>query len=199
MIKLIFTALFLGFLSGRLFFSPQSVPMLDSVLTVMLAIMVFCSGTDIGSSRSLVKQFMKPKMLGLVTSVLVVTNLGSLLGGVLCGIAAGLAAYDSLLVSSGLGWYSLSSILLSTTAGTEMGTMAFISNSLRELLTLLLVPLLAHWARWSSVVLGGATTMDSTMPVILKCLGRPAAILGFLNGFLLTCEVPVLIPFLLSL
>ena len=26
--------------------------------------------------------------------------------------------------------------------------------------------------------------MDSTMPILLQCAGRPAAILGFVNGFL---------------
>ena len=105
---------------------------------------------------------------------------------------------DALLVSAGMGWYSLSSVLLSAAVGTETGTLAFLANALRELLTILGIPLLARFCHLPLVVVGGATSMDSTMPILLQCAGRPAAILGFVNGFLLSLEIPLLFAFLLS-
>lgn len=111
------------------------------------------------------------------------------------GYLMGVPFRDALLVSAGMGWYSLSSVLLSAAVGTETGTLAFLANALRELLTILGIPLLARFCHLPLVVVGGATSMDSTMPILLQCAGRPAAILGFVNGFLLSLEIPLLLLF----
>jgi uncharacterized membrane protein YbjE (DUF340 family) len=198
MVRIIFAALFLGLLTGRFFLTMAAKPLLDTVLMSALAIMVFCAGTDIGNSRHIVRKFLTMKTMGLFLIVTAVTNLGSIGGGVLAGVLAGVPFGQSLLVSSGMGWYSLSSVVLSAAVGTELGTMAFIANALRELLTILLVPFLSKRMTLPLVVIGGATSMDSTMPVLLECVGRPAAIMGFVNGFILSLEIPLLLSLLLS-
>lgn len=198
MIGIIFSALFLGFFTGRFFLAPIAKPLLDTILMTALAVMVFCAGADIGSSRQIVRRFLTVKTLGLSLLVLLATNVGSLGGGLIMGYLMGVPFRDALLVSVGMGWYSLSSVLLSAAVGTETGTLAFLANALRELLTILGIPLLARFCHLPLVVVGGATSMDSTMPILLQCAGRPAAILGFVNGFLLSLEIPLLFAFLLS-
>ena len=84
------------------------------------------------------------------------------------GYLMGVPFRDALLVSAGMGWYSLSSVLLSAAVGTETGTLAFLANALRELLTILGIPLLARFCHLPLVVVGGATSMDSTMPILLQ-------------------------------
>ena len=176
MIGIIFSALFLGFFTGRFFLAPIAKPLLDTILMTALAVMVFCAGADIGSSRQIVRRFLTVKTLGLSLLVLLATNVGSLGGGLIMGYLMGVPFRDALLVSAGMGWYSLSSVLLSAAVGTETGTLAFLANALRELLTILGIPLLARFCHLPLVVVGGATSMDSTMPILLQCAGRPAAI-----------------------
>lgn len=142
MIGIIFSALFLGFFTGRFFLAPIAKPLLDTILMTALAVMVFCAGADIGSSRQIVRRFLTVKTLGLSLLVLLATNVGSLGGGLIMGYLMGVPFRDALLVSAGMGWYSLSSVLLSAAVGTETGTLAFLASP-RELLTILGVPLLA--------------------------------------------------------
>lgn len=145
MIGIIFSALFLGFFTGRFFLAPIAKPLLDTILMTALAVMVFCAGADIGSSRQIVRRFLTVKTLGLSLLVLLATNVGSLGGGLIMGYLMGVPFRDALLVSAGMGWYSLSSVLLSAAVGTETGTLAFLANALRELLTILGIPLLARF------------------------------------------------------
>ena len=44
MIGIIFSALFLGFFTGRFFLAPIAKPLLDTILMTALAVMVFCAG-----------------------------------------------------------------------------------------------------------------------------------------------------------
>lgn len=131
MIGIIFSALFLGFFTGRFFLAPIAKPLLDTILMTALAVMVFCAGADIGSSRQIVRRFLTVKTLGLSLLVLLATNVGSLGGGLIMGYLMGVPFRDALLVSAGMGWYSLSSVLLSAAVGTETGTLAFLANALR--------------------------------------------------------------------
>ena len=155
MIGIIFSALFLGFFTGRFFLAPIAKPLLDTILMTALAVMVFCAGADIGSSRQIVRRFLTVKTLGLSLLVLLATNVGSLGGGLIMGYLMGVPFRDALLVSAGMGWYSLSSVLLSAAVGTETGTLAFLANALRELLTILGIPLLARFCHLPLVVVGG--------------------------------------------
>lgn len=183
MIGIIFSALFLGFFTGRFFLAPIAKPLLDTILMTALAVMVFCAGADIGSSRQIVRRFLTVKTLGLSLLVLLATNVGSLGGGLIMGYLMGVPFRDALLVSAGMGWYSLSSVLLSAAVGTETGTLAFLANALRELLTILGIPLLARFCHLPLVVVGGATSMDSTMPILLQTPGGDFGLCQWIPSF----------------
>lgn len=103
MIGIIFSALFLGFFTGRFFLAPIAKPLLDTILMTALAVMVFCAGADIGSSRQIVRRFLTVKTLGLSLLVLLATNVGSLGGGLIMGYLMGVPFRDALLVSAGMG------------------------------------------------------------------------------------------------
>jgi len=124
---------------------------------------------------------------------------GSMLGGVAVGMLLGVGFKDCLLISGGMGWYSFSSVVISAMYSTEIGTMSFIANVMREMLSFLLVPIAAKFTDLPCVSIGGASTMDSTLPVILKCTNTQIAVLGFINGLVITLIVPFLITALLGM
>lgn len=197
MIRLILLSLVLGFGAGYAFLTPDQGPLLDTILMNALNIMIFVSGIEIGESKALIRQFVTPRNLSLCLAIPAAITLGSLTLGTLFGLLTGLPSRDSLLVSAGMGWYSLSSVVIGSLYSTKVGAIAFIANSLRELLCFISVPLLTRWYKFPCIGLGGASTMDSTMPVLLKYINTPAAILGFVSGFLLTLEIPFLLTFLM--
>ena len=107
---------------------------------------------------------------------------------------------DSLAVGAGFGYYSLSSIFITEYRGAELGTVALLANICREILTLLSAPLLARWfGPLAPISAGGATTMDTTLPVIAQVSGQRFVIVSIYHGFLMDFSVPFLVTLFCSL
>ena len=126
---------------------------------------------------------------------------GSLAGGWLAGWLTGEPHRLALAVAAAFGWYSMAGVLVAQLWGPAAGALAFLANVLRELLTVIAVPLLAGrlgpGRRWLLVLPGGATTMDTTLPVIAAA-ARDAGTtaLAFVHGLALTVLAPALIAWL---
>lgn len=198
MIKMILLALLTGALGGYFFLTTDAKPVLDTILLNALNITVVSAGIDIGSNRQLIKRMLNWKTAGLMISVPVAITLGSLSAGALMGKILGLKVFDALLISAGMGWYSLSSVVITTMYSTEIGTIAFFANILRELSAFIFVPFLAKFTSVACVAIGGATAMDSTLPVLIKSAGMSVGIIGFVSGFILTLAIPFLLTFLIG-
>ncbi|MGC9108087.1 MAG: LysO family transporter, partial [Infirmifilum sp.] len=79
--------------------------------------------------------------------------------------------------------------------GPLWGFTAFLVNVLREQATFILVPLLRK-PFLSMVSLGGATTMDNTLPVYGYVYGEEASVVSIIHGFVLTLLIPFLQGFI---
>lgn len=103
---------------------------------------------------------------------------------------------ETMTITSGFGWYSLSGALLSHLVGPHLGTTAFLANLFRELLAFLSVGFVfRYFGSWAAVALGGATSMDTTLgPIVQVSSGRLSA-LALLSGVIHSLFVPVLLPF----
>lgn len=98
---------------------------------------------------------------------------------------------DCLAVDSGFAYYSLSSIFITEYRGAELGTIALLANIIREMITLLLTPLLAKWfGPLAPISSGGATTMDTTLPIITQTVGQRYVALSIYHGFVTDFTVP---------
>jgi len=107
---------------------------------------------------------------------------------------------ESLAVGSGFGYYSLSSILISNIKGDTLGVTALLANIFREILTLLFTPFIArYFGKIAPIAVGGATSMDTTLPIITKYVGVEFAIISVFSGTVLTIMVPIFVTFFLSL
>ncbi|MDE6771091.1 MAG: lysine exporter LysO family protein, partial [Muribaculaceae bacterium] len=107
---------------------------------------------------------------------------------------------DGLAVGSGFGYYSLSSIFITQYKGPELGTVGLLANIIRELLTLLGAPLLVRlFGPLSAISSGGATSMDTTLPIITSVSGKEFVVLSIYHGFVVDFSVPFLVTFFCSL
>lgn len=107
---------------------------------------------------------------------------------------------DTLAVGAGFGYYSLSSIFITDLRGPELATVALLCNVMREIFTLLAAPLVARlFGPLAAVSIGGATTFDTTLPIITRAAGRPYAVVSIFHGCALDFSVPFLVTFFCSL
>ncbi|MBS7410385.1 MAG: lysine exporter LysO family protein, partial [Muribaculaceae bacterium] len=106
---------------------------------------------------------------------------------------------DCLAIGSGMGYYSLSSVLITQlrtpdagiTIAAELGTIALIANIVRELITLLASPALARlFGPLAPICAGGATTADTTFPIITQTVGSRYAFIAIIHGIIVDASVP---------
>ena len=164
-----------------------------------LAALMACVGASIGSDPQTLKNFraLNPRLVLLplctVFGTLAATALVSLL-------LSERSLTDCLAVGSGFAYYSLSSIFITEYRGAELGTIALLSNICRELITLLAAPLLVRWfGRLAPIAAGGATTMDTTLPVIARTSGNDLVVVSLFHGFVVDFSVPFLVTLWCSL
>lgn len=188
-----------GLLFGYLFLDTGVKDTLDLILMSALDIMIFIAGIEIGSNRGILKRICNLHSALLALAIPLAVACGSICGALLLGHIAGLSAYDSLLVGGGLGWYSFSSVVISAMYSTEIGTVAFLANMMREISGFFLIPLLVRVHKILALAPSGAATMDSGLPVVIKYTNLHVGMYSFINGLVLTLIVPVLISWLLSL
>lgn len=163
-----------------------------------LCCLMFCVGISIGCNTSVLKSFkeVNPRLMMLP----IMTILGTLAGCAAVSILLGHRQLtDCLAIGSGFGYYSLSSIFITQYRGAELGTIALLANISREILTLLCAPLLAkYFGRLAPISVGGATTMDTTLPIITRYTGESFIIVSIFHGFCVDFSVPFLVTFFCS-
>lgn len=188
----------LGIIVGLCHFVPQG--FLDSdVSYYALCALMFCVGISIDCDTSVLKSFRKvnPRLMFLP----VMTIVGTLAGCAAASLVLGHRQLtDCLAIGSGFGYYSLSSIFITEYRGPELGTIALLANICREILTLLCAPLLArYFGKLAPISVGGATSMDTTLPIITRASGEQFIVVSIFHGFCVDFSVPFLVTFFCSL
>lgn len=195
-----------GCVAGWLGFFPASLTDGDFSMYVLYALMIQV-GMSIGSDKKLKEILcsLRPKLLLL--------PLGTIVGTLLFVAAAspfisGIILPDSLAVGAGFGYYSLSSVLITqikeASAGAsfaaQLGTVALMANIMREVITLLFAPAICRvFGKLAPISTGGATSMDSTLPVITSVCGKEMVFISIFHGVLVDFSVPFLVTFFASL
>ena len=166
--------------------------------TYALYALMFLVGIGIGMDETARRSVLmvQPKILLVPLSVV----LGTLLGvGLVSFTLANVPLREALAVGAGFGYYSLSSIFISELSGEVMGVIALISNIIREVSTLVIAPFLVrYFGKLAAISSGGATSMDSTLPAIVRSTGKDYAIIAIFNGIVLSVAVPFLVSFILK-
>lgn len=161
--------------------------------------LMFSVGLSIGNDPQTLKNFraLNPRLVFLP----IATILGTLGAAALVSLLLPHRnVADCMAVGSGMGYYSLSSIFITEYKGPELGTVALLSNIFREIMTLLCAPLLVRWfGNLAPIASGGATTMDTTLPIITRCAGQQFVVVSIFHGFVTDFSVPFLVTFFCSI
>lgn len=194
--NLIVLAIFgIGCLAGA-GFQPEA-DMHNWSLCILYALMLQV-GIGIGSNRGLQQELKKlsPKMLlvpaATITGTLTFSAAASLL-------LSQWSVFDCMAVGSGFAYYSLSSILITQfkepsiglQLATELGTIALLSNIIREMMSLVGAPLIRkYFGQLAPISAAGVNSMDVLLPSITRCSGKEVMPIAIFHGILIDLSVP---------
>lgn len=171
----------------------------DDISKWILYGLLFFVGVQIGSGKNM---FTAVKRFGFkIALVPVATTAGTFAGAALTSLLLPeRSLIDCLSVGAGFAYYSLSSILISEFRGAELGTVALLANIMREFIVLVFTPwLVKYFGKLSPICAGGATTMDTTLPMITKYSGSDYVVVALFHGMVIDFSVPLWVSFFLTL
>ena len=203
--SLIVIAIFaVGCLAGT-YWHPEA-DMHNWSLCILYALMLQV-GIGLGSNkvlRSELKQ-LSPKMLlvplATITGTLIFSAIASLL-------LSQWSVFDCMAGGSGFAYYSLSSILITQfkepsiglQLATELGTIALLSNIIREMMSLVGAPLIRkYFGRLAPISAAGVNSMDVLLPSIARCSGKEMMPIAIFHGILIDLSVPIFVKLFCSL
>ena len=199
MILGILAVIILGIVLGQFFPLDLLVNNLDSISTFCLSILLLGVGIDLGSNQQVIAKLKKLGWKVLLIPLLIAV--GSIIGTMVVGVIIDLSINESSAIGAGFGWYSLSGVIISKVYQADIGVLAFLTNVFREVFAIILIPILAKWNNKMIVVApGGATTMDTTLPLISKSVAEKEIVaVAFISGAVLSSLVPILVPILIKI
>ena len=187
-------AVIAGILAGR-FFMPESwLEPLQHLTMIALYLLLFGIGVNLFADSDIgdLLRSIKPRALWVVP----LSAAGSIIGCAVAMLFIGDSPWLGAAIGAGFGWYSLSGVILAGELGALAGALAFLSNVLRELLALMLLPLAIKRCGLAGITIGGATTMDTTLALIGKSGDQMITLSALVHGMALSSLVPVLVPLL---
>lgn len=177
-----------GFVLGKLFSDIWLPP--ESASTYALMLLIFLVGMQLGGNGITLRQVLINKR-GVQAAVLI--TLSALVGGVIFSLLMpGVKLSQGLALASGFGWYSLSGIMMTNAYGPVWGSVALVNDMAREFFALAFIPLLMQRHPSAAVGIGGATSLDFSLPVIKSSGGLAVIPLAISYGFIMNLIPPFL-------
>ena len=161
---------------------------------LILYILMFLVGISIGLNRGIVSKIKEYHIKIFVIPAGIIV--GSLAGGIVSGLITGLPLNQSAATAAGLGWYSLSGVAIGNLAGAQAGSIAFLSNLLREIFSFFSIPWISKKLNcYTCIAPAGATSEDTTLPMMIRYTNGETVVLSVFNGVICSAAVPFLISF----
>lgn len=192
MIKGVIISLVLGVLCGQFFVGPQEATFFNNASDIALVVLMFSVGISVGMNKQVFSKMKTYHFKILIIPMGII--IGSTLGGLICAFLLGMPFNESVAITSGLGWYSLSGVLITDLAGAEVGSIAFLANLFREILSFMLIPFIAKYCNhYTAIAPAAATSEDTTLPILMKYTSEEVVMMAVINGVICSAMVPILI------
>ncbi|MEM0084210.1 MAG: lysine exporter LysO family protein [Candidatus Methanomethylicia archaeon] len=169
----------------------QRIGILIQALDSILFILILQIGIEVGLKY---KDIMRSiKKLKNQLHLPIITIISSIIAGIISSKILNIDTRIVLAISLGMGWYSFTGAYLTLKLNPYYGAIAFASNMLREAATIIITPILPRKFKRAGVIIGGATTMDTTLPIIVKEFGEEEMILALYHGLIITLIIPIIL------
>ena len=194
MVFLAIGCLALGTACGLWWFSPEHSALFTGNSERTLWLLMFLVGISVGLNKSVFQKVREYHLRVLIIPLSITA--ASVAAGFLCAPITGMPLAESVCITSGMGWYSLTGIMLTDLAGAGVGAVAFLGNLMREMLSFLVIPWIAkHMNHYTAIAPAGATSEDTTLSMLVRYTREEIVVLAVFNGVLCSAAVPLLIRF----
>lgn len=176
----------------------ESLVVVTEYSSYVLYALMFTVGVSIGCDKKTLNSLRNQDLR--VVLLPVATIIGTTAAAILISpLITGLSLKEVLAVSAGFGYYSLSSIIITEYSGAEIGTIALIANIVREIMALLLAPIMVRWfSPLGLISASGATSLDTLLPIITRFSGKEFVVISIFHGLVMELTVPVLVTLFIS-
>lgn len=170
-----------------------------NIMTAGLCLMMMSVGFDMGIEGTVLGYLKQAGVRVLLFPLAVI--LGTTVAGVVISmIFNDLSLAESLAIGYGFGWYTFAPISIANAGFIMASAIAFLSNVIRELGGIVLIPLLAKRIGYIEVAtLPGVASMDVCLPIVEKSTRQDIIVYSFVIGFSQGTLVPLLVNMALSL
>lgn len=169
----------------------------ENTMTALLMILILLVGIGLKGSGITLKEVLLNRR-GVEMSI--IFTLSVLVGGLIFALLfTDVSWAKGLALASGFGWYSLSAIVMTDAYGAVWGSVALFNDLVREFFALLFIPVFMRKYPSAAVGLGGATSLDFTLPIIQQSGGLKVVPLAISFGFIINIVSPVLMVFFSAL
>lgn len=199
MVLIAIVSLLLGIACGHFLIPESWSSVLSQISEIVLWMLMFAVGISVGLNKLIFRKIREYHLKILLIPIGI--TVGSILGGILCGLLLPhLPIGQAAATAVGMGWYSLSGVLLQDLCGGDAGALAFLSNLMREVFAFLTIPFLAKYCNhYTAIAPAGATSEDTTLPMFVKYTREEVVVMALINGVLCSAVVPFLTPILYEL
>lgn len=186
-----------GLTAGRLSLLPLDTSGSERIATLSLQILIGLVGLSTGSNPRLssILRGIRPVIIAVPVASIAVT----VAAGAVAGWFLTVGAADGSLAVSGMGYYSLSSMIISDlrsedmgqAAAMSLGAIALMANIVREIIALIVIPLVGpRLGLYGSTAMCGVTSLDVTLPTLVSTFGAEAIPVALVNGIILEISTP---------
>lgn len=198
MVYIALCSIILGIACGQFIFTNNWHTLFSNITDYVLYLLMFSVGISIGMNESILAKIKNYNFNILLIPLGVI--IGSIFGGLVCGFLFDMNLVYSLSIGSAMGWYSLSGVMLESMANAQIGTISFLSSLMREFIAFIMIPLLVKYLNpYAAIAAAGATSEDTTLPMLIKYSSEEFIIISVINGVLCSVAVPILINFFFSI
>ncbi len=186
------------FAVGKLFADADAFDALaGQIITVGLCTLLFFVGFDMGVDGTVIGHFRAVGLRVLVFPFIIMA--GTLAGALICGLFLPISIREALAVGAGFGWYTFAPGIIMEKGLVMASAISFMHNILREYISVLIIPLVAHRAGYlEAMAVAGCSSMDVCLPIIERSTRGDIAMYAFISGVIQSMAVPVLVPLILG-
>lgn len=183
---------------------PEILPGFDSAsstgLIVLLCILLFFVGFDLGASGNILDNF---KAVGFrVIAFPFAAVIGTAIVGTACCMVMGFSMKEGAAISLGFGWYTYAPVVIAGAGQQYMiaSAVSFMHNVIRETAGIILIPVLAKKIGYLEATgVPGVAAMDVCMPIVERSCRPDTVIYSFATGLLMCIVTSTCVPLVMGL
>ncbi len=187
-------SIILGVGLGYYFIPSGYAHILNYCLIVFLIFLYTSVGIGMGSNIGVFKFI---KAIGLkIVYLIIAIYIGSITGGAVASLITGVPLKYAVISASGLGYYSLTGATMMHFYGAEAGVYGFMVNVMRDLFTVILIPIFMRISPSAAMASGAGGNMDTLLVPVTKAVGKELGVIALAIGIIITILVPIILPIL---